>query len=108
MSATTVRISETSHQVLKELADQTGQTMMDVLDKAVDAYRRKLFFEQLNAGYAELRADPEAWAEHLAERKLWDVTLMDGLSPDEHWTEDGRLLASDVGRPRQSRNQHGF
>ena len=63
---------------------------MDVLDKALDAYRRKLFFEQLNAGYAALRADPEARAEHLAERQLWDATRMDGLDRDEHWTEDGR------------------
>jgi hypothetical protein len=90
MPAPTVRISEASHQILKELADQTGQTMMEVLDKALDSYRRKLFFEQLNAGYAELRDDPEAWAEHLAERRLWDATLMDGLDPEERWTEDGR------------------
>ena len=83
MSAPTVRISEASHRVLKELAEQTGQTMTDVLDKALDAYRRKLFFEQMNAGYAELRSDPEAWAEHMAERKPWGATLMDGLDPDE-------------------------
>jgi hypothetical protein len=50
MSAPTVRISEAAHQILKELAQQTGQTMMDVLDKALDAYRRKLFFDQPNAG----------------------------------------------------------
>ena len=99
MSAPTVRISEASHQILKELSEQTGQTMMDVLDKALDAYRRKLFFEQMNAGYAELRADPEAWAEHLAERKLWDATLMDGLDPDERWTEDGRCLPPEEGQP---------
>lgn len=92
MSASTICISEASHQILKELAEQTGQSMMDVLDKALDDYRRKLFFEQLNAGYAELRADSEAWAEHLAERKLWDATRLDGLNPDEHWTEDGRCL----------------
>ena len=99
MSAPTVRISEASHQVLKELAGQTGQTMMEVLDKALDAYRRKVFFEQLNAGYAELRADPQAWAEHLAERKLWDATLMDGLDPDERWTDDGRCLTPDQDKP---------
>jgi len=99
MSAPTVRISEASHQLLKELAEQTGQTMMDVVDKALDTYRRKLFLEQLNAGYAELRADPEAWAEHLAERKQWDVTLADGLEPDERWTEAGRCLTPDEGKP---------
>src|SRR5271169_5165112 len=99
MSTPTVRISEASHQVLKELADKTGQNMMEVLTKAVDAYRRKLFFEQMNAGYAELRADAGAWAEHLAERKLWDATLMDGLDPDERWTEDGRCLTPEEGKP---------
>src|SRR5215468_4563050 len=99
MSAPTVRISEESHQILKELAEQTGQTMMDVLAKALDIYRRKLFFEQLNAGYAELQADPEAWAEHLAERKEWDATLMDGLDPDEQWTEDGHCLSPEEGMP---------
>jgi hypothetical protein len=99
MSAPTVRISEASHRILKELVEQTGRTEMDVLDKALDAYRRKLFFEQLNAGYAELRADPEAWAEHLAERKQWDATLMDGLDPDERWTEDGRCLTPEEGKP---------
>jgi hypothetical protein len=92
VSAPTVRISEASHRTLKELAEQTGQSMMEVLDKALDAYRRKLFFEQLNAGYAELQADPKAWGEHLDERKQWDATLMDGLDPDERWTEDGRCL----------------
>jgi hypothetical protein len=99
MSAPTVRISEASRQVLKELAEQTDQTMMEVLDKALDAYRRKLFFERLNAGYAQLRADPEAWAEHLAERKQWDATLMDGLDPDERWSEDGRCLTPEEGKP---------
>jgi hypothetical protein len=49
-----------------------------------------MFFEQLNAGYAELRADAAAWAEHEADRALWDVTLLDGLDRDESWTEDGR------------------
>lgn len=82
MSTPTIAISETSQQILRELAEQTGQSMTDVLDKALDTYRRKLFFEQLNAGYAALRADPQAWAEELEERKLWDATLMDGLDPN--------------------------
>jgi hypothetical protein len=73
MSAPTVSISEASHQVLKEMAEYTGQSITDVLDQAVDTYRRKLFFEKLNAGYAEMRSDPAAWADHLAERKIWDA-----------------------------------
>src|SRR5947208_16080020 len=87
MATTTVRISEATHRMLRELAERTGQTMTEVLDQALDAYRRKVFFDELNAGYAALRADPDAWAELEAERKEWDVTLMDGLA-DERWTED--------------------
>ena len=99
MSAPMVPISEAAEQLLKELAEQTGQSTTEVLDRALDAYRRKLFFEQMNAGYAELRADPQAWAEHLAERQQWDATLMDGLAPDERWTEDGRCLTPEEGNP---------
>jgi hypothetical protein len=92
MSTPTVPISEGSYRVLKELSEQTGQSMLEILDRALDTYRRKLFFEGLKADYAALRADPEAWADELAERKLWEATLMDGLDPDERWTEDGRCL----------------
>jgi hypothetical protein len=92
VSAPTVRISESSHQSLKDLAASTGQTMVEVLDKALESYRRKLFFDQLNAGYAELRSDPKAWAEYQAELRNWDATLMDGLDPDELWTDDGRCI----------------
>ena len=49
-------------------------------------------FDGLREDYSTLKADPEAWVEELAERKEWDATLMDGLDPDEQWTEDGRCL----------------
>jgi hypothetical protein len=101
MSAPTIQISEASHRVLKELAEQTGQTMMEVLDRALDAYRRRVYFEQLNAGYPALRADPEAWPALEEEQKLWDATLMDGLDPNEPWTEDGRCLNPEGGGQRE-------
>lgn len=94
MSASTVCISEASHHMLQELAERTGQTTMDVLDKALDAYRRTVFFGQMNSGYAELHADPAAWAEHQAELRQWDTTLTDGVDSGEHWTDDGRCLPS--------------
>lgn len=90
MSTITVPLSETARQILNELTERTGQTVADVLDKALYAYRRRVFYEQLNSGYAELRSDPAATSEHLAERQLWDATLMDGLSPDEQWTAESR------------------
>lgn len=90
MSTTTVPLSDTSRRLLRDLTNRTGQTETEVLDNALDAYRRKLFFDRMNEGYAALRADPLAQAEFDAERKEWDATLADGLPGDEGWTEDGR------------------
>jgi len=99
MSERTIPISDASHQLLNKLAEETGQTTLEVINNALDAYRRELFFRQMDAGYAELRADSKAWAEHQAERKLWDATLLDGLDPDELWTEDGRCLTPKEDKP---------
>lgn len=44
--------------------------MTQLLDEAADALERKLFFEQLNERYDELRGDPDAWAEVEAERQV--------------------------------------
>jgi hypothetical protein len=99
MSEPAILISEASHQMLKDLSEKTGLTMTNLLAKALEAYHRKLFFERMNDGYAELRADPEAWAEHLAERKQWETTMMDGLNPDEKWTEDGRCVTPEKEKP---------
>jgi len=90
MSTPTVRISEVSHRVLREVAEKTGDTMLEILDKALDDYRRKLFFQVLNRGYALLKADPADWADVKEERKAWDETLMDGLDSEERWGEDRR------------------
>ena len=92
MAAPTIPVTETSYRILQDLADRTGQTITDVLDKAVDAYHRKLFFDQLNSAYAALRADPVAWAAVEEERRSMDGCLMDGLDPEECWDENGDLL----------------
>ena len=52
--------------------------------RKIEAYRPQLLIEQVNAGYAALRADPEAWAEELRERELWDQTNLDGLESEAH------------------------
>jgi hypothetical protein len=53
--------------------------MTEVLDKAVEAYRRQRFVEDLNASYAALRSDPAEWKKLQEERDEWDGTLGDGL-----------------------------
>jgi hypothetical protein len=65
---------------LQELARWAGVSIDEALDRAIkDQYDRN-FWAAVGAGYAALRADPQAWAEIEAERKLWDNTLPDGRS----------------------------
>jgi predicted transcriptional regulator len=87
MSVLTIPLSDNSRRMLQELSEQTGQTPKQVVDRALAAYHRQVFFDRLNAGYAALRADPAAAAELEAEQRVWDATLMDGLDPDERWSE---------------------
>ena len=79
MKTTTVRIKRETKQVLDRLAKQTGQKTQDVLDHAIDAYRRRVFLDQANQAYATLRQDDAQWAEEIAERKAWNATSGNGL-----------------------------
>jgi hypothetical protein len=49
------------------------------MDQAIEALRRQRFLERLAAEFAELRANPEAWCEELAERTAWDAAIGDDL-----------------------------
>jgi hypothetical protein len=69
--------------VLRTLAKTEGKPMLALLDEAVEALRRQRALERLNASYATLRADPVAWEAVEAERRVWDVTLSDGLAVAE-------------------------
>jgi hypothetical protein len=79
MSTTTIRISKETLDVLRSLAAREGTPMQEVLEKAIEAYRRKRLLEMGNLAYAALKDDPKAWEQELAERKLWENTLADGL-----------------------------
>jgi hypothetical protein len=56
--------------------------MQAVLDKAVEEYRRRLFWERVDAAAGDLRKDSAAWEEEMAERRAWDATLADGLEDE--------------------------
>jgi predicted transcriptional regulator len=81
--AETVRIKPETHAKLRELAGKTGETLPELLDKAIEAYRRKEFLAECNRAYQALKSDPKAWAEELKERETWEATLLDGLGEDE-------------------------
>lgn len=77
MPTTTVRISTTTHDALRQLAASSGETLASLLDEAVDALRRERFFADLDDAYSRVEEDPAA----AAETELWEATLADGLEP---------------------------
>jgi len=101
MPDTTVKIPTRLHAALLELARVEGRSLVSVLEKAVDEYRRVRFLEGLNADYAKVRADPKAWADLVEERELWDSTLADGLSG----TDASRVREGATARPRKPRKR---
>ncbi len=79
MQSVNVRISSQSYQILKDLSREKGQTMQSLIDQALEELRRKKMLEAANEAFAALKADREAWREELAERGLWENTLVDGV-----------------------------
>ena len=61
MGSAMVRVSDHTREALREIAHAEADSMQSVLEKAVEQYRRKRLFEQLDAAYASLQEDPEAW-----------------------------------------------
>jgi hypothetical protein len=78
----TVEIGIEDYQHLLNLSETSGEPMQAVLSKAIDEYRRQVFFNQADQAYARLKNNPELWQEELAERQAWDVTLLDGIEDE--------------------------
>lgn len=78
----TVRISAADKLVLDELARETNESHPRLLHRAIELLRREKFFQEMNAAYAELRRDPEAWLEEAADRQLFDGSTSEGLQEE--------------------------
>jgi hypothetical protein len=85
MRQATVPISQRTRDVLQEIARAEHESIQVVLERAVEEYRRKRFLEDVNADYASLRQDREAWDSLESERAEWDAVLGDGLPEGENW-----------------------
>ena len=76
---TTIRVSRRTRDTLQALAEQSGRSVQEVLEEAVEFYWGRRLLKATNVAYAGLRADPAAWQELQEERAEWDVTISDGL-----------------------------
>ncbi len=75
--STTIRVSEPTRDRFAKLAQATGRPMSQLVDEAAEALERRVFFDQLSAGYEALRADRRVWTEIEAERALESGPLRD-------------------------------
>jgi hypothetical protein len=76
---TTIRVSQHTRALVHDLAQTDGVTMQEMIERAIEAYRRQRLLRETNAAYAVVRADAAAEAGLERERAEWDVTLADGL-----------------------------
>jgi hypothetical protein len=72
-----VRISAADKAVLDELSKKTGESMPRLLHKAVTQLEQKLFCDEINAAYEEMRRNPQLWSIEQDERKLLDNATSD-------------------------------
>ena len=91
----TIRVSRSTHELLRDLATKSNATITAVVDEAVRDLQRKKFWADFNAACEALRADPAAWADLRREDAAWQETLADGLeeeqrSDDEHSKRRGK------------------
>lgn len=87
-----VRLPKDHHAKLMELAAADQVSLTEKVRRLIEAAWRQHILDETNRRYAELRADPEAWAEEEAERELWDTTLLDGLRQEPAYppNDEGR------------------
>ena len=77
--STTIRVSEQTRRRAAALAESTGMQMQAVVDEALIAYERAIFWESFEAAYAGLADHAEEWNEIVAERCGEEQALADGL-----------------------------
>jgi predicted transcriptional regulator len=79
MESLTIRVSRSTHGLLRQLAARSGETMTEIVDQAVREYERARFWADYQSAYAALEADPAARAELQGEVEAWETTSADGL-----------------------------
>ncbi len=85
MATTTIRVSTATRDLLHDLARQSGVSMQQVLEDALNHYRRRQFLDTLNAAYLVAQSDSVRPAADAEEHAAWDTTLLDGLDATEAW-----------------------
>ena len=77
--STNIQISARSLDVIRQISERKGLDVSEVLDYAVEAYRREVLLDETSTAFQALKENSEAWVEELNERELWENSIGDGL-----------------------------
>jgi hypothetical protein len=79
VASTTIRISQKAREEARELARATGKPISQVVEAAIRAEHRRLFWASFRQAAATVARNPVASAAEAADRELFEGTLADGL-----------------------------
>jgi predicted transcriptional regulator len=74
-----IRISDATYLKLDQIAQNTGFSKQDVIDRALHNLEQEAILKQANKAYAAIKKDPKKWQREQKELALWETTLDDGL-----------------------------
>lgn len=80
---TTAKISQKTALILERLQRRYHKPKTVLIDLALKKYEEQMFLEEVNEGYARLKADKKAWEEELKEREELEGTIGDGLEDEQ-------------------------
>lgn len=84
----TIRVSRSTHELLRDLAAKSNVTITAVVDEAVQDLQRKKFWADFNVACEALQIEPEAWPHLRQEDAAWESTLADGLEEEQQSDEE--------------------
>ena len=79
---TTAKISARSDLILERLQSRYHKPKTVLIDLALKKYEDQILLEEINEGYARLKADKTAWKEEIKERQEFEGAIGDGLEDD--------------------------
>src|ERR671933_1837988 len=85
-TSVSVRVDTSTYERARRLAAAADLSITQLIARAVADAEERAFWRACHEGLARLKADPEAWAAHLAESRELEGTLGDGLEPHEDWS----------------------
>ncbi|MEL7209894.1 MAG: hypothetical protein AAGK32_16945 [Actinomycetota bacterium] len=77
-TTTTIRVDTETHARLVELSELSGSSLIETVREATEALRRLRFARRVASELSELRNDPAAWDDYIADAEASSVT--DGLT----------------------------